>query len=75
MADKSMNIDCETEDLRLFIDSSRYNLKAVLLHNGNELLSITAKHAVSMKETYDNLKKVLLAINYEQHNWQLCELI
>ena len=57
---------------RLFIDSSKTSLKAVLLHNGNDLPSIPVGHAVHMKETYGNIKQLLRCINYDQHQWQVC---
>jgi hypothetical protein len=41
---------------RLFIDSSKASLKAVLLHNGNKFPSIWLAHAVHMTETYENLQ-------------------
>jgi hypothetical protein len=40
---------------RLFIDSSKLSLKAVLLHNGNKLPSIFLAHAVHMKETHASI--------------------
>lgn len=43
------------EEWRLFIDSSKISLKAVLLHNGNAKPSIPVVYAVDMKETYTNL--------------------
>ncbi|KAL4720940.1 hypothetical protein ACJJTC_015404 [Scirpophaga incertulas] len=57
---------------RLFIDSSKSSLKAVLLHNGNIKPSIPVAYSVSMKETYDNLGAVLRAIKYEDFKWQIC---
>ena len=56
---------------RLFIDSSKTSLKAVLLHNGNVLPSIPVGHAIHMKETYENMKELLRCIKYEQHQWHL----
>jgi len=50
----------EASDWRLFIDSSKRSLKAVLLHNGNELASVPIAHSVEMTETYDNMKCLLL---------------
>ena len=41
--------------MELFIDSSKVNLKAVLLHNGNKYPYLPLDHAVNMKETYENL--------------------
>lgn len=57
---------------RLFIDSSKESLKAVLLHNGNEKPSIPLAHAVNMKESYDTMAKLLHFIKYKEHNWKLC---
>lgn len=60
------------EEWRLFIDSSKFSLKAVLLHNGNKYGSIPIAHSTQIKEEYDALKQVLEKINYSEHNWQLC---
>ena len=60
------------EEWRLFIDSSKHSLKAVLLHNGNTLPSIPIGYAAHMKETYENLKKLLQCITYKRYCWQLC---
>lgn len=57
---------------RLFIDSSKLSLKAVLLHQGNEKPSIPLAHAVNMKETYESMALLLNLINYNQHNWKIC---
>jgi len=55
-----------------FIDSCKRSLKAVLLHNGNDLASIPVAHSVEMNETYDNMKRLLGAIKYDEHNWLIC---
>ena len=60
------------EEWRLFIDSSKLSLKAVLLHNKNMLPSIPVVYAAHMKETYENIKNLLQCINYVQYCWQLC---
>ena len=67
-----IGIDYNTADWRLFIDSSVKSLKAVLLHNGNEFLSIPVDHSVHMKEEYENVKTLLNMIKYISHNWELC---
>lgn len=67
-----LNLDHTPSEWRLFIDSSKLSLKAVLLHNGNQLPSIPIGHAVHMKETYINMKTLLQSIKYEQHKWQIC---
>jgi hypothetical protein len=51
----ALNINPKPEECRLFIDSSKSSVKAVLLHNGNMLPSIPVGYAVNMKESYDNM--------------------
>ena len=67
-----IGIDYNPADCCLFIDSSVKSLKAVLLHNGNEFLSIPLGHSVHMKEEYENVKTVLNMIKYTSHIWELC---
>jgi UDP-N-acetylglucosamine transferase subunit ALG13 len=47
----ALNINHKPEEWRLFIDSSKSSLKAVLLHNGNVLPSIQVGYAVNTKES------------------------
>jgi hypothetical protein len=49
----------ESNDWRLFIDSSKRSLKGVLLHNGNKLSSVPITHSMSFKEKYEDLGTVL----------------
>ena len=49
----------EPNHWRLFIDSSKISLKAVLLHNGNRHPSVSLVHAVNMKESYETMKLIL----------------
>ena len=49
------------EEWRLFINSSKVSLKAVLLHNENMLPSIPVGYAAHMKETYENMKNLYSA--------------
>jgi hypothetical protein len=60
------------DEWRLFIDSSKRSLKAVLLHNGNTLPSVPVGHSVHLKETYENMVILLNALKYEQYNWKIC---
>jgi hypothetical protein len=60
------------EEWRLFIDSSKTSLKAVLLHNGNKLSSIPVGYSAHMKETYDNMALLLDKIKYREYNWRIC---
>jgi hypothetical protein len=48
---KTLSINHNPLDWRLFIDSSKLSLKAVLLHNGNTLPSIPIGHSVYNKES------------------------
>ena len=58
---------------RLFIDSSQSSLKAVLLHNGNELESLPLAHSVNLKENHKDLALMLQKIKYEEHGWIICD--
>ena len=67
-----LKIQYANEEWRLFIDSSKTSLKAVLLHNGHTLPSVPIAHEAGLKKTYDNIKLVLVKIKYEEHQWQIC---
>ena len=62
----------DSTERRLFIDSSNRSLQGVLLHNWNELASLSEVHSVQMKETYDNVKTLLNELKYDQHQWLIC---
>lgn len=62
----------DPSEWRLFIDSSKLSLKAVLLHQGNNKPSIPLVHAVNMKESYESMAFILDLICYNQHNWKIC---
>lgn len=47
---ESLNIEYKVNGWRFLIDSLELNLKAVLLHVGNELPSILIGHAIHRKE-------------------------
>jgi hypothetical protein len=61
-----------TPEWRLFIESSKVSLKAVLLHNGNKYQSVPLAHAFNIKESYDNMKLLLEKIHYEKYNQNIC---
>ena len=69
---QTLNINHNTLDWRLFLDSSHLSLKAVLLHNGNTLPSIPVSHSVHNKESYENVKILMETINYDKFKWQIC---
>ncbi|GFX66024.1 uncharacterized protein TNCV_14451 [Trichonephila clavipes] len=61
----------EPEEWRLFIDSSKRSLKAVL-HNGNRYASVPVGPSVHLKECYENLKFILNKLSYSDHKWTIC---
>ena len=62
----------EKDEWRLFIDSGKDTLKAVLLHNCNELPSVPIAHAHGMSESYETMKTLLSAVDYKIHQWNIC---
>jgi len=60
---QKLNINHNPLDWRLFIDSSKLSLKAILLHSGNTLPSIPVGHSVHNKVPYENVKILMEAIN------------
>jgi len=69
---QTLNINHNPSDRRLFIDSSKLRLKALRLHNGNTLPSIPVGHSVHNTESYENVKILIEAINYDKFKWQIC---
>ena len=57
---------------RIFTDSSKLSIKAVLLHSDNTLPSIPAGQSVHNKESYENMKILMETINYDKLKWQIC---
>jgi hypothetical protein len=68
----ALGIKHDPQEWRLFIDSSKLCLRAVLLHNGNQHPSIPVEHAVHTKETYVNLKQMLNKLEYSKYGWHIC---
>ncbi|GFV20682.1 uncharacterized protein TNCV_777271 [Trichonephila clavipes] len=62
----------EPEEWRLFIDSSKRSLKAVLLHNGNRYASVPVGHSVHLKECYENIEFILNKLSYSDYKWTIC---
>ena len=57
---------------RLFIDTSKTSVKAVLLHIGNQIASVPVAYSMIMGETFKNLKNILNAMQYNKHQWMIC---
>jgi len=62
----------KASDWRLFIDSSKRSIKAVLLHNTNVYAPIPIAHSTVMNEKYENMEILLQRIQYQKHLWQIC---
>jgi len=69
---QTFSINHSPLDWRLFTDSPQLSLKAVLLHNGNTLPSVPVGHSVHNKESYENVKILMEAINFGKFKWQIC---
>ena len=62
----------DANDWRLFLDSSKASLKAVLLHNGNDHASVPIGHSVELNEEYDDVSFALTKMKYDEHRWPIC---
>ena len=69
---EALNMSHRSDEWRLFIDSSKVSLKAVLLHNGNVLPSIPVAHAFGIKESDDSIKQLPQYNKYDTHKWKIC---
>ena len=67
-----MGMDYNAAEWRMFVDSSKRSLKAVLLYNGNTVASLPIAHSVTLKETYETLKTLLTSVKYDDHKWLIC---
>jgi len=47
-------------------------LKAVLLHNGNQLPSIPIAYSAKLKESYATMDLIIQRIQYEKYSWKIC---
>ena len=68
----SLDEEYKADEWRLFIDSNKTSLKAVLLHNGNQKPSVPVAHSRNTTESYHAMKKLLMCIRYNDHKWHIC---
>jgi len=74
----AIEVPCNSQDWRLFIDSSSRSLKAVFLHNGNQQPSIPVAYLAQLKEVYNSVKLLLQALNYKHYGWKIigdCKMV
>jgi hypothetical protein len=69
---QKFGVEYKVKEWRLFIDSSKRRLKAVILHNCYNYASLPIGHSVHLKESYENLKLVLTKVGYTAHDWMVC---
>lgn len=69
---KYLKLPLDSSAWRLFIDSSKHSLKAVLLHNGNKHPSIPVGYSTKKDETYENISNLLNKIKYDKYKWEVC---
>ena len=69
---KNLGTVYNSNDWSLFTDASKSSLKAVLLHNTNQFVSVSLAHSTCMKESYENIKLLLLKIQCSTHVWKIC---
>ncbi|GBM64139.1 hypothetical protein AVEN_227286-1 [Araneus ventricosus] len=69
---KCFDIQYDPSEWSLFIDSSKTNLKSVLLHNGNSFASLPLGHSVHSAENYDDLSMILEKIHFQGFRWMVC---
>ena len=69
---RAIGYEHQPENWRLFIDSNKLSLKAILLDNRNEYPSIPVAHVTNMKECYDFMQLLLDKIDYKLHKWFIC---
>lgn len=62
----------QSENRRLFLDSGKDSLKAVILHNGNRLPFVSIAHATKTAENYETMKILLAAEEYKKQQWKIC---
>jgi len=65
-------LEHKTTEWRLFINSSKTSLKAVLLHIGKKFPYVPIAYATNLKEAYENLKILLEKIQYDKYCWTIC---
>ena len=65
---ESLDADSEPPEWRLFIDCSTPTFGAVLLHNNDEMSSVSFVHAIVLNETYNSMELILRLIKYSNHH-------
>lgn len=67
-----MKIKHIPNEWRLFIDTGKSSLKAVLLHIGNKHPSVPIGYSKVHKESYHSIKFLFEKIQYSEYEWLIC---
>ena len=68
---EALESEHHSNEWRLFIDSSKASLKALLFNNGYEKPSISLVHATTLKEIDETMELILRLINYAVYKWNI----
>jgi hypothetical protein len=68
---QKFGVEYKVNEWRLFINSSKRSLKAVLCTTATTTFSLPIGHSVHLKESYENLELVLTKIGYTPHDWMI----
>ena len=60
------------QEWRLFINSSKRDLKYVLLRNGERYASLPIGHSIKLNKNYNNVKTILQKLDYDSHQRLIC---
>lgn len=67
-----MGINYIKDDWRLFIDSNKTSLKAILFDKDNQYPGIPIAYCTDTKETYKKMDMILKKVGYGEHGWEIC---
>jgi len=67
-----MDVEYNADEWRIFIDSSKRSLKAVLLYYDNSKSPVPVAYSTDMKESYLSIKCILDVLKYGDHKWRVC---
>lgn len=68
----AMNIKYIPDEWRLFIDSSKRSLKAVLLNKNNSINPVPLAMSSNTTESYESMKLIIDCVQYSSHKWKIC---
>lgn len=68
----AMGHEYDPNEWRLFIDSSKRSLKAVLLFVDNKKNPVPVAISSDTKETFESMRNIINSIKYKDHLWKIC---